>query len=118
MAMNARLLSTGVLTRVVVGRSNEPAPTSRSSKLTGRFTPTGPNMIEHEALVEDREVLTAPFKIAYPSPRNDGYESAEYACREGDTPIRYYIQSTSPRLVGASSEAMSAEDWVSEAVVR
>jgi hypothetical protein len=104
---------------VIVGPSNEPVPTSKSLRLTERFTPTSPNTIQYEAWVEDPEILTAPFKIAFPWSRDESYQSFEYACHEGNTVVRYYIQSTSPRFVGeAGGAAMSAEEWVSETVVR
>lgn len=84
---------------VIVGPSNEPVPTSTSLRITERLTPTGPDTIYYEALVEDPEVLTAPFRMAFPWARDESYRLFEYACHEGNTVIPYYIRSTSPRFL-------------------
>lgn len=83
---------------VIVGPSNEPVPTSKSLKVVEHFTPTGPGHVFYEAWVEDPEVLTAPFKLAFPWTRDDDYEAFEYACHEGNTTISAYITATSPRF--------------------
>ena len=83
---------------VIVGPSNQPVPTSKSLRTTERLTPTGPNTIYYEITIEDPEVLTAPWKMAFPWTRNEQYKSFEYACHEGNTTIRAYIRNTSPRF--------------------
>jgi hypothetical protein len=93
----------GLSPMVIVGPSNEPVPTSASLRMTERLTPTGPDTIQYEAWVEDPEVLTGPWKMAFPWTRNEAYESYEYACHEGNTVIPYYIRSTSPRFVDTTT---------------
>lgn len=95
---------------VIVGPSNAPVPTSKSMRIVERLTPTGPNAIHYEALIEDPEVLTAPFKIAFPWTRNDKYELFEYACHEGNIQLRGFIESTSPRFAARRAAALKARD--------
>ena len=82
---------------VIVGPSNMPIPTSKSMTIVEHFTPKGPNTIYYEAWVNDPEVLAGPFKMAFPLTRDESYEPFEYACHEGNTLLRGYIRSTSPR---------------------
>jgi hypothetical protein len=89
----------GLSPMVIVGPSNEPIPTSTSLHITERLTRTGPDTIEYEALVEDPEVLTAPFKLAFPWTRDDDYEIYEYACHEDNTVVPNYVRATSRRFV-------------------
>lgn len=93
---------------VIVGPTNQPIPTSKSLHIVERLTPTGPDTIEYQALVEDPEVLTAPFKLAFPWTRNDRYKSFEYACHEGNTLIPAYIKATSPRFAAEREQAFKA----------
>ncbi len=83
---------------VIVGPTNQPIPTSRSLRIVEHLTPTGPNSLQYEAWVEDPEVLTGPWKMAFPWRRNDQYKIYEYACHEGNEQIANYIRSTSPRF--------------------
>jgi len=105
---------------VIVGPSNPPIPTSKSLRIVERLTRTGPDTIQYEAWVEDPEVLTAPFKIAYPWTRNDGYEIFEYACHEGNTVVPNYIQTTSPRFVGEENAGTNFPfmEWLQMSVDR
>jgi hypothetical protein len=80
--------------------SGQGVPTSRALHIVERLTPTGPDTIRYEARVEDPDILTAPWKMAFPWTRNDGYRIYEYACHEGNEQIGDYIRSTSPRFAG------------------
>ena len=83
---------------VIVGPTNQPAPTSTSMRIVERLTPTGPDTLQYEARIEDPEVLTAPWKMAFPWTRNDKYVLYEYACHEGNIQVAGYIRGTSPRF--------------------
>lgn len=87
----------GKVPMVIVGPSNEPIPTSTSMSMVERFTPVSPDQIYYEAWIEDPEVLAQPFKMGFPWRRDDSYQPFEYACHEGNTLVRGYILSTSPR---------------------
>lgn len=109
---------TGKTPMNIVGPGNKPIPTSRDQKVVERLTLTGPNTIFYEATITDPVVLTAPFKLAFPWSRNDDYKLFEYACHEGNTVVRYYIQSTSPRFVGEITNPSDAAEWVRDTVTR
>ena len=83
---------------VIVGPSNEPIPTSKRMKVVERLTPVGPDRLYYEAWVEDPEVLTGPWKMQYPWIRDEDYKAFEYACHEGNTTIRAYIEATHARF--------------------
>lgn len=89
---------------VIVGPSNKPIPTSTSLKITERLTPTGPNTIEYQALVQDPVVLTAPFEMKFPWTRDNGYKIFEYACNEDNTVVPNYIRTSSPRFMGKNPD--------------
>ena len=83
------------MTRVgVTGSPRELVPTSERLRTVERFTRTDDNTIEYELTVEDPVVLARPFTVAYPMWRDDDYELFEYACHEGNTAIRYYIETS------------------------
>jgi hypothetical protein len=44
--------------------------------------------------VEDPEVIVSPFTVAYPMKRDNKYQMYEYACHEGNTAIRGYIETS------------------------
>ena len=88
----------GLSAMVIVGPGNMPIPTSTALHLTERLRLTGPNTIEYEARIEDPEVITGPFKLAFPWTRSDDYEIFEYACHEDNTVVPNYIRATNPRF--------------------
>jgi len=110
----------GLSPMVIVGPSNPPIPTSESMRMTERLTRTGPDSIQYEAWIEDPEVLTAPFKMEFPWTRNDGYRIFEYACHEGNTVVRNYIETTDPRFVGEENAGTNfpVEEWLRMSVDR
>lgn len=105
---------------VIVGPSNPPIPSSESLRVTERLTRTGPNTIQYEAWVEDPEMLTAPFKLSFPWTRDDSYQIFEYACHEGNTVVRNYIETTDPRFVGEDKAGTNfpAAEWLRMTVDR
>lgn len=90
---------------LIVGPTNQPVPTTESLHIVERLTPTGPDTLQYEARVEDPDVLTAPWKMAFPWTRDDSYRIYEYACHEGNEQIGDYIRSTSPRFAGKGKAA-------------
>ncbi|HEX6992733.1 MAG TPA: hypothetical protein VF339_01160 [Gammaproteobacteria bacterium] len=110
----------GLSPMVIVGPSNPPIPTSESLRMTERLTRTGPNTIQYEAWVDDPVVLTAPFKLEFPWTRNDDYKIFEYACHEGNTVVRNYIETTDPRFVGKENAGTNfpVEEWLRMTVDR
>jgi hypothetical protein len=84
-------------------------PTSGSEKVVERLTPTGPDTIFYEATIDDPEIFTAPFKMAFPWARDDAYTLFEYACHEGNTVVQNYLRSTSPRFAAQRAAAAAAQ---------
>lgn len=46
-------------------------------------------------VIEDPEVLaTGSYTVAYPTYLDNDYDIYEYACHEGNTTVRYYIETS------------------------
>jgi hypothetical protein len=59
-----------------------------------RFTRTAPDTIQFTMTVDDPTVLLSPLTIAYPMYLDNKYEMFEYACHEGNTAVRNYIETS------------------------
>ena len=70
-------------------------PEDDKLRIVERFTRVAGNSIEYNMKVEDPTVLaTGSFTIAYPMYLDNKYEMFEYACHEGNTAIRNYIETS------------------------
>jgi len=70
-------------------------PESPNMKTIERFTRVGPDTMEFTMKIEDPTVLaTGSYTIAYPMFLDNKYEMFEYACHEGNTAVRNYIQTS------------------------
>ena len=69
-------------------------PSSESLRIVERFTRVSDDVIEFEMTVEDPVTLTRPFTVQYPMWRDDEYKIFEYACHEGNTAVRNYIETS------------------------
>jgi hypothetical protein len=79
----------------VPGSPRELQPSTTNMRIVERFTRTGPDTMDFEMLVEDPEVLaTGSYKVAYPMQLDNSYEIYEYACHEGNTAVRNYIETS------------------------
>jgi hypothetical protein len=79
---------------LIVGPGGKPIPTSRGMRIVERLTRTASDTIDYELVVEDPEVLTAPWKAAFPLQRDDAYRMFEYACHEDNSAIRNFIETS------------------------
>ena len=84
----------GDMTNAGVPGSPPLNPASQNMRITERFTRTGNDTIDYQLRVEDPEVVTAPWAIAYPMKLDNNYKMYEYACHEGNTAIRGYIETS------------------------
>ncbi|QZH75519.1 MAG: hypothetical protein JY451_02580 [Erythrobacter sp.] len=110
---------TGETPMNIVGPGNKPIPTSREQTVVERFTPVGPDTLFYQATITDPVVLTAPFTLAFPLTRDDDYAMFEYACHEGNTVVRNYITTTSPRYMGENAAPVDdPAAWVNDTVER
>jgi hypothetical protein len=96
---------TGMTNYGVSGSPQGNTPTTVNLRTTERFTRVAEDTIEYELTVEDPDVLTRPFTIAYPMKRDDGYRMFEYACHEGNTAVRNYIETSRYERAHAGSDA-------------
>jgi hypothetical protein len=70
-------------------------PFSDDMKLTERFTRTAEDIIEFEMTVEDPLVLErGSYTYKFPLFLDNDYVMYEYACHEGNTAVRNYIETS------------------------
>lgn len=80
-------------------------PSTENMRVVERFTRVDPETIEYEMRVEDPEVLaTGAFTIAYPMKLDNDYRAFEYACHEGNTAVRNYIETSRFERAQAAGE--------------
>jgi hypothetical protein len=85
----------GMTSAGVPGSPGPLQPSSDNMKLIERFTRTGPDTMDFEMTVQDPDVLaTKSLKIAYPMFLDNDYKMYEYACHEGNTTVRYYVETS------------------------
>src|SRR5579862_5825461 len=70
-------------------------PETTNQKITERFTRVAADTIEFTMKIEDPSVLaTGSYTVAYPMFLNNSYMQFEYACHEGNIPVRDYIETS------------------------
>ena len=84
----------GLTSAGVPGSPGPLQPATDKMRVVERFTRTAPDTIEFKMTVEDPTVLAGPLVIAYPMYLDNKYEMYEYACHEGNTAIRNYIETS------------------------
>ena len=62
-------------------------PQSTALRIVERFTRVGPDRIDYEARIEDPDVFTRPWTLAFPLIKDDEYRIYEYACHEGNRAV-------------------------------
>jgi hypothetical protein len=82
------------MTNLGVPGSPALTPSTPNLRVTERFTRTADDAIDYQIRVEDPEILTTGWSAAYPMRRDDDYQMYEYACHEGNTAIRNYIETS------------------------
>jgi hypothetical protein len=78
-----------------IGLNGGGTPTSDALKVTERFTRTGANTMNYQAIIDDPKTYTAPFTISYPITQEPGYQNFEYACHEGNYAMRNSLSGSS-----------------------
>ena len=70
-------------------------PSTPNMRFTERFTRTAHDTIDYHMTVEDADVLTTgSWAAAFPLKLDNAYRMYEYACHEGNTAIRNYIETS------------------------
>ena len=59
-------------------------PQSDACHVVERFTRVDPDTIQYQATIDDPNVYTRPWTVAFPLNRDDNYQLFEYACHEGN----------------------------------
>jgi hypothetical protein len=72
-----------IATNVAAGRIRG-IPQSEACHLVERFTRVSPDTIQYQATIDDPNVYTRPWTVAFPLNRDDRYRLFEYACHEGN----------------------------------
>jgi hypothetical protein len=62
-------------------------PQSPSLTIVERFTRVGPIRLDYEARIEDPEIFTGPWTLAFPLMKDEEYRIYEYACHEGNRAV-------------------------------
>ncbi len=87
----------GLTGQTSAGVPGSPAPLQPETthmKITERFTRVGPDEIEFSMKVEDPEVMVSSYTVKYPMYLDNSYPMYEYACHEGNTAVRNYIEAS------------------------
>jgi len=83
------------MTNLGVPGSPPLTPASANLRFTERFARSAEDTIEYQMTVEDPEILTTGKRsAAFPLKLDNGYQMYEYACHEGNTAIRNYIETS------------------------
>jgi hypothetical protein len=83
------------MTNLGVPGSPALTPSTPNLRFTERFTRTAQDTIDYQMTVEDPEILTTrKWSAAFPMKLDNDYLMFEYACHEGNTAIRNYIETS------------------------
>ena len=69
-------------------------PQSESMRIVERLTRTSPTTIDYKMTIEDPVVLTRPWSVEFPWELHPDYGFYEFACHEGNTAVRNYIETS------------------------
>jgi len=86
---------TGQTNPGVPGSPYPPRPTTGEMRIVERFTRTGDDTMDYSITIEDPAVMDPPSWTArYPMRRDESYQAFEYACHEGNSAVRNYIETS------------------------
>ena len=69
-------------------------PASENMRIVERLTRTGPETVDYKMTIEDPTVLTRSWSVEFPWQLDPDYDMYEYACHEGNTAVRNYIETS------------------------
>ena len=78
----------------IPGSPRRDTPTTTGMKTTERFTRVSDTQIDYELTVEDLTVMTDKWTVNYPMFLDPKYKFFEYACHEGNTAVRNFIETS------------------------
>ena len=65
---------------------------SQAARVVERLTRVSEDTIQYEAIVDDPNVYTRPWKVQFPLNRDERYRIFEYACHEGNHALEHMLQ--------------------------
>jgi hypothetical protein len=85
-------------------------PASENLRITEWITRTGPDTIDYKMTIEDPTVLVRSWSVQFPWQLDNKYDMYEFACHEGNTAVRNYIETSrferaNPSAVGTRGGA-------------
>jgi len=72
-------------------------PQSEALHVVERFMLVDADTISYEATIEDPNVYTRPWKVAFPLNRDQKYQMFEYACHEGNKAVENILRGVAPK---------------------
>jgi uncharacterized membrane protein YgcG len=69
-------------------------PESDRMRIVERLTRTSPTTIDYKMTIEDPIVLTRPWSVEFPWELHPDYGFYEFACHEGNSAVRNYIETS------------------------
>jgi hypothetical protein len=69
-------------------------PQSENMRIVERITRTGPTTIDYKLTVHDPDYYVSPFSVEFPWELHPDYGFYEFACHEGNTAVRNYIETS------------------------
>ncbi|MEO8098286.1 MAG: hypothetical protein ABI811_11345 [Acidobacteriota bacterium] len=85
---------TGQTSAGVPGSPGPLQPATTDMRIVERFTRTAPDTIEFKMTIEDPAVMKTSYTVSYPMFLDNTYDMYEYACHEGNTAVRNYIETS------------------------
>jgi hypothetical protein len=67
---------------------------SQAARVVERLTRVNENTIQYEATIEDPDVYTRPWRVAFPLNKDERYRIFEYACHEGNHALENMLRIT------------------------
>jgi hypothetical protein len=65
---------------------------SQAARVLERLTRVSEDLIHYEATIDDPEVYTRPWTMAFPLNRDERYRIFEYACHEGNHALEHMLR--------------------------
>ena len=85
----------GLTSASVPGSPDPLQPATENMRIVERFTRTAADTIEFKMTIEDKATLApGSYTVAYPMYLDNKYDMYEYACHEGNTAVRNYIETS------------------------
>ena len=85
----------GLTSAGVPGSPGPLQPATENMRIVERFTRTAADTIDFKMTIEDKATLApGSYTVAYPMYLDNTYDMYEYACHEGNTAVRNYIETS------------------------